>query len=54
MSWLCCRKSPEGHRFKPRLGHLDTGKLNRSDSKWVPVSNQGRIRPGKEDVLCFS
>ena len=34
--------------FEARLGHAVTGKLCQPNSKWVPVSNKGRIRQQKE------
>ena len=44
---LWSRKSPEGREFKAGLCHCMTGKLslvNSICSKWVPFTNQGRIR----------
>ena len=47
---------PEDPGFKPKKSHPVIGNsLCQPSSKWVPVSNQGRIRKQKEkDGLCLS
>ena len=41
--------------FEAQLSHVVTGKLCQPSRKWVPFSNQGRIRQRKErDGLCLS
>ena len=46
--WLWNRKSPGGCEIETGFGNQATGKLCHSSSKWIPLSNQGRIRQGKE------
>ena len=51
---LWCRKSPEGHEYEAGLGRLTTGKLCQPSSKWVPLSNQGRIMQQLQDYVKIS
>ena len=44
----------EGLKFKAGLCHMTTEKLCQPSSKWVPFSNQGKVRQQKErNGLCF-
>ena len=42
------QKVAESHEFEAQLRHAATGKLCQPSKKWVPFSNQGRIRQQKE------
>ena len=44
VEWLKRRKLPEAREFEARHRHPTAGKLCQPSNKWVPSSNQGRIK----------